>query len=244
MASWSSTPIRLIFDLGDVLFTWTSENKTTVSPKALGKMLRTPTWEAYECGRISRAACYSRLGEEFSTPAEEISEAFSQARKSLTKNWLLVEEIKQMQADHKGSLQVIVMSNIGKEDYLAVREIHADWSIFHRIFTSAEAGMRKPSLDFFIHVLSFIDSEPKDCIFVDDKEENIQSARSLGIHSILFDRTENVIRQLRNLLGDPVERGNKYLKKNARKHFSSTNTGMNITDNFSQLLMLEAGCNA
>jgi len=242
MAFPNSPPITLIFDLGDVLFTWSSKTQTSISPKLFGKLRSTPTWEEYDRGEISQATCYARLGEEFSIPSEEILEGFSQARKTLTTNEVLAEEIQQLRTEQGHSIRAIAMSNIGKEDYQALREFHADWSIFDRIFISAEFGIRKPSLGFFTHVLSSIKANPKDCIFVDDKEDNILSARSLGIRSILFDSTENVIRQMRNLLGDPVKRGQNYLAENARRHVTTTNTGMEVTDNFSQLLMLEANC--
>jgi hypothetical protein len=89
----------LVFDLGDVLFSWSSSTKTSISPSQLKKILSTPTWYQYECAA------------EFDIPAEEIFEAFAQARASLTANMELVQFIKNMRAEVR-NLRVYAMSNI------------------------------------------------------------------------------------------------------------------------------------
>jgi FMN phosphatase YigB (HAD superfamily) len=101
----------LVFDLGDVLFSWSSSTKTSISPSQLKKILSTPTWHQYECAKISRDECYARCAAEFDIPAEEIFEAFAQARASLTANMELVQFIKNMRAEVP-NLRVYAMSNI------------------------------------------------------------------------------------------------------------------------------------
>jgi putative hydrolase of the HAD superfamily len=44
----------------------------------------------------------------------------------------------------------------------------------------------KPSIQFFKKTLAIIDAKPEECIFIDDTQENINVAQSLGIKSILF----------------------------------------------------------
>ena len=47
-------------------------------------------------------------------------------------------------------------------------------------------------------------------------------------------------RALRNLLGDPLERGKRFLDKNAGQLYSLTDNGVVLKENFAQLLILEA----
>ena len=76
----------LIFDIGDVLFSWSSNTKTSISSKTLRQILACPTWFEYERGKISQDDCYAKVGSEFSLPIEEIRQAFIEARESLQSN--------------------------------------------------------------------------------------------------------------------------------------------------------------
>ncbi|EGO25300.1 hypothetical protein SERLADRAFT_448283 [Serpula lacrymans var. lacrymans S7.9] len=230
----------LIFDIGDVLFSWSSKTKTTISPKLLRQILSSPTWFDYERGRISQDVCYSRVGHEFTLDPSEVGRAFEQARESLQANDELISVIRELKQQSNGQLRIFAMSNISQPDYEVLRTKDADWSIFDEVFTSASAGERKPNLGFYRLVLSKTGVDPRCTIFVDDKLENVLSARSLGMKGIVFDDVCKVIRALRNLLGDPVTRGQNYLKQNAKHHDSVTNGGVVLRENFAQLLILEA----
>lgn len=83
-------------------------------------------------------------------------------------------------------------------------------------------------------------TNPQNAIFLDDKSENVLSARSVGIHSIVFDDMNKVARALRNLVGNPIQRGQDFLNSNAKTLNSITNNDITLEENFAQLLILEA----
>ncbi|KAG1872508.1 HAD-like domain-containing protein [Suillus subalutaceus] len=238
--SSTSNYTTLIFDIGDVLFSWSLQTKTSISPNVLRKILSSPTWIDYERGRISQAECYARVGGEFSVDPTEVGRAFQDARDSLQSNEELISVIRHLKARSDGMLHVFAMSNISAPDYEFLRTKPVDWSLFDGIFTSAGVGERKPNLGFYNAVISSTGADPSRTIFVDDKMENVLSARSLGMHGIVFDDHRKVVRALYNLLGDPVERGRQYLTVNAKKLLSVTDNGNLLRENFSQLLILEA----
>ena len=143
----------LICDFGDVLFSWSANTKSTLSPKVLHKMLSSPTWFEYECGRLSEETCYERIGREFGFEPSQVTNAFLQARDSLQPNDHLIAIIRELKTQSGGSLRVFAMSNTSLSDYAALRNKSADWDIFDRVFTSGAAGERKPNLGFYRHVL-------------------------------------------------------------------------------------------
>lgn len=53
-----TSPKGIIFDLGDVLFTWSPNTTTTIPAKMMQSILSSATWIEYECGRIEQDACY------------------------------------------------------------------------------------------------------------------------------------------------------------------------------------------
>ncbi|KAG6864966.1 hypothetical protein C0991_005915 [Blastosporella zonata] len=235
----------IIFDIGDVLFKWSPETKTSISSQTLRDILSSPTWFDYERGRLSQSECYAKVGEEFILEPNEIARAFQQARDSLQADDNLISLIRQLKAQMNSQLQVFAMSNVSLPDYEVLRTKPADWSIFDQVFTSGAAGERKPNLGFFRQVLSTTGVDPHSTIFVDDRSENVLSARSLGLYGIIFDNPESVGRALRNLIGDPVARGRDFLEQNAGRLFSVTDraeqhAAMELRENFAQLLILEA----
>lgn len=230
----------LIFDLGDVLFSWSLQTKTSIPAKTLKRILLSPTWFEYERGRITQDICYHRIGREFLLEATEIRYAFEQARNSLQSNDDLISLIRELKCQSKSELRVFAMSNISLPDYEYLLTKPVDWSIFDGVFTSAAAGERKPHLGFYKHVLAKTRIDPSRTIFVDDKLENVLTARSFGFHGIVFDSPDRVMRTLRNLFGNPIKRGQYFLNRNARCLESVTESGIVLQENFTQLLILEA----
>ncbi len=240
MASVYRRYTTLILDLGDVLFRWSPDTKTTIPPRQLKEILSSVTWFEYERGRISQAECYRRCAEEFTIDADVIAEAVRQARESLQPNEEFIALIRELRRQTHGDLTVLALSNISLPDYEYVKSLRSDWmSIFDRIFPSALLGERKPHLGCYRKVIEEMNLEPSTAVFVDDKLDNVASARSLGMHGIVFDNQSNVFRQLRNIFGDPVRRGQAYLRRHAGKLESSTDNGAVFEENFTQLIIYE-----
>lgn len=71
-------------------------------------------------------------------------------------------------------------------------------SFFHRAYYSHEIGFRKPESGIYEAILSREKLNPEETFFVDDKEENIVAATSLGIHAFLLsdrDKLEVLLRE-------------------------------------------------
>lgn len=229
-------PRAVVFDLGDVLFRWSARTRTTISARKLRAILSTPVWYSYERGEITRDACYDLSSQQFSLPASEIAEAFAQARESLQADHDIVSLIRELKED--STVRVYAMSNVGKEDFeeLATK---LDWPLFDRVFTSAAAGMRKPELRFYRHVLGHIGLDGNQVVFVDDKAENVRAARALGIRGLVFGRSTTAD-ALRANFYNPVARGWTYLFRHAKTCDSITDNGVAFADNFAKLLIVDA----
>jgi epoxide hydrolase-like predicted phosphatase len=224
-----------IFDLGDVLFKWSSTTNTTVPSRTLRSILSSATWHDYECGRLSREACYEKIAREFSLQTGEVAKAFSEAHQSLRQDDAVVGLISSLR--YGGIFKVYAMSNVGKEDFAALSD-KMDWSLFDGVYTSGQAGMRKPDKEFYRFVLERMQIAPERVVFVDDKHENALAAETLGIHSMVFN--DSTIHDLQRLVDDPFSRGIAYLHRHAQQLTSITDNGVSVPDNFAQLLILEA----
>jgi len=74
------------------------------------------------------------------------------------------------------------------------------YQIFDHLILSHEVGFRKPDKRIFYHALSVVKAQPHESVFIDDKEENISVANTLGIKGILYQNTNQVWRELENFL--------------------------------------------
>lgn len=68
---------------------------------------------------------------------------------------------------------------------------HADLfpvlSLFDRCFFSGVLRMMKPGAEIFLHLLGECGLRPEECLFIDDRQDNIAAAAALGMHTYLFD---------------------------------------------------------
>ncbi|PLK42996.1 HAD family phosphatase [Emticicia sp. TH156] len=65
--------------------------------------------------------------------------------------------------------------------------------LFDQLFLSYEIGMWKPDADIYHHVLKTINLKPHEVLFFDDNAHNIQSARALGMNTILVEPPTSII---------------------------------------------------
>ncbi|KAJ3774720.1 Haloacid dehalogenase-like hydrolase-domain-containing protein [Lentinula raphanica] len=221
-SSSSSSSIKydtIIFDLGDVLFTWSPSTKTSVSPKTLRSILQTTTWFQYEKGEISEEECYASVALEMTLSPSEVRDAFQHARESLVSRPFMVDLIRELRPGRK----IYAMSNISAEDFDFLRGRSLDIDLFDHCFTSSAAGERKPNIGYFRHVLERTGADPARTIFA----SSTMTSKMSSVNFVTF-------------VSDPTARGEAFLRQHACKHLSYTSTGITIHENFAQLLILEA----
>lgn len=57
---------------------------------------------------------------------------------------------------------------------------------FHHLVLSHEARARKPDAAFYVHCQQFAECEPASCLFIDDRADNIATAKAHGWHTIHY----------------------------------------------------------
>lgn len=59
-------------------------------------------------------------------------------------------------------------------------------------FVSCETGLRKPEPEAYLSAAESLGVEPGRCLFIDDREENCEAARALGMPAIRFESAERL----------------------------------------------------
>jgi len=68
--------------------------------------------------------------------------------------------------------------------------------IFATFFTSCWVGALKPAPEIYERALAMSQAEPSGAVFIDDREPNLETARQLGMHTILYTDASRLRRDL------------------------------------------------
>jgi FMN phosphatase YigB (HAD superfamily) len=83
------------------------------------------------------------------------------------------------------------------------QHINERWGIadlFDVTVISSEVGLIKPEPGIYHLTLDKLGVQPGEAILVDDQEKNILGARAIGMHGIVFENTDETIRQVKEII--------------------------------------------
>lgn len=154
--------------------------------------------DLWERGKIT---LHQYLEETVFYEARKFSEAEFIARMQAASRILhpkLIEFLRKLQ-DTANSVGTYMLSNESKE--LMAYRIPAFGlkNLFDAFLVSAYIGLRKPEPAFYQCALDITQREPEQCVFIDDREENVAAAEKLGIRGIHMETPEQCIQELNRL---------------------------------------------
>lgn len=198
----------LFWDIGGVVLTngWDHEGRRTVAER-FGldyeelEHRHTPLLQDFECGRMPLEEYLKRTV--FYTPRpftlEEFRSAMTQLSAPLDDRLQILRAI----ADG-GQHQMGMLNNESLElNQYRIRkfELRAYFDVF---CSSCFLGARKPDEEIYRRALQIVQRDPGQCIFIDDRPENLEAPRRLGMYVIHCRETEQ-LRQELEFLGVSTE---------------------------------------
>ncbi|HEX6575817.1 MAG TPA: HAD family phosphatase [Gemmatimonadaceae bacterium] len=70
---------------------------------------------------------------------------------------------------------------------------------FDAFLSSCWLGLRKPARRFYERALGISEARPAESVFIDDRSQNLEPARALGMHTILYQNPAQLENDLRSL---------------------------------------------
>jgi putative hydrolase of the HAD superfamily len=86
----------------------------------------------------------------------------------------------------RGGLKIVVLSNMPIEISRYMRQYAPWFRDFDYVCFSAEVQLAKPGAAIFHACLKVVNSRPEECLFIDDRAENVEAARALGMYALKF----------------------------------------------------------
>lgn len=99
---------------------------------------------------------------------------------------------------HNNGNKIYLLSNISDgfaQNYKTVEWLNELFSLFDGLVMSGTIGMAKPDKKIFEYIIEIFNLNVTECLFIDDRFENLASAKILGINGYLFDGNADKLRK-------------------------------------------------
>lgn len=193
----------IIFDLGNVLVSWNPANlyrKLFTDEQELSFFLQnicSMEWHTLQDGGRSPAAGTEDLIKQFPQQEEAIRAFYTRWKEMfdgpIEGSVQILKELKE-----KG-YPVYALSNWNRELYEQTVEDFPFLEWFDGKIISSEEGMKKPDENIYQLLFERYHINPQTAVFIDDNKANIETAKRLGLHSILFTTPEALRKELQTL---------------------------------------------
>lgn len=195
----------VVYDFGNVLIGWDPFGPYAGRPRAEIEAF----FEAVDFGSINHAADagtpYAVLLErvERTRPdlADDLRRYVEHYELSLTGP---IDGSAELVAELKGlGLRLYGLTNWQAETFHNAEPAAPAIGLMEDVIVSGREGMAKPDRRIFELVAERFDVDPARAVFIDDKDVNVDAARGVGFHGVVFTTTEALREDLR-ALGIPV----------------------------------------
>lgn len=186
---------NIIFDFGGVVFR--IDERRTIDAfsqlfqcsgkQVLDYLFSNDLFLSFECGKITPDDFLSHLQSLAPQPVtkEQVLAAWNAILVGYPKEHipLLLALKKKYRTFLLSNTNEIHTGEFGKIAQKQNLPISSNYDLFEKVWYSNELGMRKPNPDIFKYVLRDADIVPEETLFVDDLQENLDAAATLGIHT-------------------------------------------------------------
>ena len=201
---------NIIFDLGGVIVDIDPEMavrefvRLGVSEAAYHQAVKEGYFEGIETGEVDHADLRNRL-------RSEVSASFTDKEIDAAWNALLID-LPQIRIDIllnlKSKYRTFLLSN--------TNQVHMEWmeanwlvprgyqrldDLFEKAYLSYEMGVRKPHAEIFQQVLQAEHLVPEKTLFIDDTQEHLDTAASLGIRTYRMPKENQLPELFRSITG-------------------------------------------
>ena len=192
----------VVFDFGGVLLRWDPRNLYSrffpEEPQAMEDFLAEigfMEWNAQQDKGRPFAEAVASLSNQFQHPAHLINAYQENWKESITGTIDGTVELLRMLKET--GISLYGLSNWSAETFAMVNHEFKFFNLFDEIVLSGEVKLIKPEPELFELFLQKIGKPANQCLFIDDSEANITTARKLGFDTVHFISPEHLQNELR-----------------------------------------------
>ena len=157
------------------------------------RVFGSPLEDDFDCGRFSTPEFVGALRALFAieAPDEAIADAWADIFRPNDDVVGILPLLK------RSTVKLVLASNTNELHYhwLASR-LPESFACFDDLVLSFQIGVRKPAPAFFQRCVEAAGTEPRDCVYVDDREEFVELAAAAGMTSLMYEPAAGFARML------------------------------------------------
>lgn len=191
---------NVVFDLGNVLVEFNVDKMIrhffSSKQEEIKEFYFASLWNEYDQGLHSKEEMIETGIERFPEQKEEII--------GLMENWThfvvpVCKNVEYLKTLKELGYHVYILSNIPEDDTLYLKSLGVFDSIDGGIF-SYQVKMIKPDKKIYECLLNTYHLCAEECLFLDDRKENIESAKTLGFHVSHVENVDDVIGKVEEVI--------------------------------------------
>ncbi len=149
--------------------------------------------ELYHKGKITKQKFWSAAVERLKISREKITEL----QEIWNSSYKPIKGMKELVSELRKNYKVVAFSGNIKERIEYLNEKYKLNEDFDGFVLSFDFGLDKKEKEFYRILLEKVKCEPEECLFIDDRQDFLNIAKSLGIKTILFKNAEQLKSDLR-----------------------------------------------
>jgi putative hydrolase of the HAD superfamily len=186
----------VVFDYGIVLSgppnaeAWAAMKRITGLPEERFAPLFWGDRVAYDEGKLTGITFWQKLMREIGLPLDLVEEL----NRWDGRLWggESVEMVAWQQALQQRGLRTAILSNMGDSVLDHILSKHAWIQRFDVLVWSYQLGIAKPDPAIYRATLARLGTRPEETLFIDDRRENVEAARAVGMPAIEYSSTEQL----------------------------------------------------
>ena len=180
--------MKFLFDLGGIFFDWDPNHffkdifDTKKETKYFLSNVCNDEWNLKQDAGRSIAEAEFELISKFPHYEKEIKMYYKNHRKMIRGTYEL--SVKILEKLKNQNYECYVLSNWSAETFDGMIADYPFLKLFDGMLISGEVKLMKPNIDIYELAIKRFNLIPKETIFIDDKLENINTAKNLKLHTI------------------------------------------------------------
>ncbi|MDD3204982.1 MAG: HAD family phosphatase [Lachnospiraceae bacterium] len=195
---------NIIFDIGNVLSKFNYEehfrkfaSQEDIYQRLINATIFNPIWNELDRGVLAEEEILAEFIQKDPGISDEIQDMFQHMTGIVKEYDYATEWIEELKSR---GYRVLVLSNFSKLVYEMNREELKFLKVVDGGILSYKEKLIKPDAAIYQLLMQQYQLVPEECVFLDDREENITAAKALGWSGILFTTKEKAVEELDRIL--------------------------------------------
>jgi len=192
---------NIVFDIGGVLadfkvveFLAGKGFDGAMIKRIIKASVMTPFWGQFERDEITEEEALKGFASTDPEIEEELGKAFSSVEGMLLGRDFAIPLVQNL---HEAGYKVYYLSNYSRKAYNECGESLSFMPYMDGGIVSFRVGKTKPDPQMYLQFLDEFGLKAGECLFVDDTEENVVAAKSLGFEGIVFRSYEQLLEDMK-----------------------------------------------